>query len=92
MEKTVSLMKQRGFTFKSSDVYGGMNGFFNYGPFRVELKCNIKGAWWSDVVKRRNDIVGLECSIISPQKIWEASRHVASCEKSNQLRKLPMKK
>ncbi|MDR1528670.1 MAG: glycine--tRNA ligase [Puniceicoccales bacterium] len=77
MEKIVSLMKRRGFIFRSSDIYGGLNGFFDYGPLGVELKRNIKETWWSDVVKRRDDVVGLDCSIISPKKIWEASGHVA---------------
>jgi glycyl-tRNA synthetase len=69
MEKIVSLMKRRGFIFKSSDIYGGLNGFFDSGPLGVELKRNIKEAWWSDVE--------LKCSLISPKKIWEASGHVA---------------
>jgi glycyl-tRNA synthetase len=77
MEKIVSLMKWRDFIFKLSDIYGGMNGFFDCGRLGVELKRNVKEAWWSDVVKRRNDVVGLDCPIISPNKIWETSGHVA---------------
>jgi glycyl-tRNA synthetase len=77
MEKIISLMKRRGFVFRSSDIYGGLNGFFDYGPLGVELKHNIKDTWWSDIVTRRDDVVGLDCSVISPQKVWEASGHVA---------------
>ncbi|MDR1595656.1 MAG: glycine--tRNA ligase [Puniceicoccales bacterium] len=77
MSSIISLAKRRGFIFRSSDIYGGVNGFFDYGPLGVELKRNIKDAWWADVVRRRDDVVGLDCSIISHQKIWEASGHVA---------------
>ena len=77
MEKIISWSKRKGFIFRSSDIYGGLNGFFDYGPLGVELKRNIREAWWSDMVRRREDVVGLECSIISHPKIWEASGHVA---------------
>ncbi|MDR1401849.1 MAG: glycine--tRNA ligase [Puniceicoccales bacterium] len=77
MGKIISLAKRRGFIFKSSDIYGGLNGFFDYGPLGVELKRNIKEAWWADIVRRRGDVVGLDCAIISHQKVWEASGHVA---------------
>jgi glycyl-tRNA synthetase len=77
MGKIVSLMKRRGFIFKSSDIYGGLNGFFDYGPLGVELRRNIKDAWWTDIVRKRSDIVGLDCSVISHPKVWEASGHIA---------------
>ena len=64
MDALVSLCKRRGFIFPSSDIYGGLNGFFDYGPLGVELKNNIKAAWWRDFVQRRNDMVGLDSSII----------------------------
>jgi len=77
MEKLVSLCKRRGFIFQSSEIYGGINGFWDYGPLGVELKRNIKNAWWDDVVRRRDDMVGLDCAIIMNPKVWEASGHVA---------------
>ncbi|MDR2436152.1 MAG: glycine--tRNA ligase [Puniceicoccales bacterium] len=77
MEKIISLCKRRGFIFQSSDIYGGLNGFFDYGPLGVELKGNIKNAWWNDVVRRRRNVVGLDCSIISHPDVWKASGHIA---------------
>ncbi|HUU09098.1 MAG TPA: glycine--tRNA ligase [Phycisphaerae bacterium] len=78
MEKIVSLAKRRGFIFPSSEIYGGINGFWDYGPLGVELKRNIKDAWWHDVVRSRDNIVGLDCSIIMNPKVWEASGHVVN--------------
>jgi glycyl-tRNA synthetase len=77
MEALVSLAKRRGFIYQSSEIYGGLNGFFDYGPLGVELKRNIRDCWWRDMVHRRDDIVGLETSIIMHPKVWEASGHVA---------------
>ena len=77
MEALVSLAKRRGFIYQSSEIYGGLNGFFDYGPLGVELKRNIRDAWWRDMVQRRDDIVGIETSIIMHPKVWEASGHVA---------------
>ena len=77
MEKLVSLCKRRGFIFPSSEIYGGLNGFWDYGPLGVELKRNFKDAWWRDNVQARDDMVGLDCSIIMNPKVWEASGHVA---------------
>jgi glycyl-tRNA synthetase len=77
METIVALCKRRGFIFQSSEIYGGFNGFFDYGPLGVELKKNIRDCWWNDMVRRRDDIVGLESSIIMHPKVWEASGHVA---------------
>ena len=76
MEKLVSLCKRRGFIFPSSEIYGGLNGFWDYGPLGVELKRNIKDAWWRDNITLRDDMVGLDCSIIMNPKVWEASGHV----------------
>src|SRR4051812_28300000 len=77
MDAIVSLAKRRGFIFQSSEIYGGFNGFFDYGPLGSELKKNIRDCWWADMVRRRDDIVGLESSIIMHPKVWEASGHVA---------------
>ncbi len=76
METLVSLCKRRGFVFPSSEVYGGFPGFFDYGPLGVEVKNNLKQAWWRDFVHRREDIVGLDSSIIMHPSIWKASGHV----------------
>ncbi len=76
MDKLVSLCKRRGIIFPSSEIYGGINGFWDYGPLGVELKRNIKDAWWNDIVRSRDDVVGLDCSIIMHPRVWEASGHV----------------
>ena len=76
IDEIVSLCKRRGFVFQSSDIYGGFNGFFDYGPLGVELRRNIKDAWWDDMVRRRDDMVGLDSSIIMNPEIWKASGHV----------------
>ncbi len=76
MEKLVSLCKRRGFIFPSSEIYGGLNGFWDYGPLGVELKRNIKDAWWRDNITLRDDMVGIDCSIIMNPRVWEASGHV----------------
>jgi hypothetical protein len=65
----VALCKRRGFVFQSSEVYNGFAGFYDYGPLGVELKKNIKDLWWRDVVRRRDDIVGLDSSIIASPKV-----------------------
>jgi glycyl-tRNA synthetase len=77
MENIVALAKRRGFIFQSSEIYGGLNGFFDYGPLGSELKKNIRDCWWNDMVRRRDDVVGIETSIIMHPKVWEASGHVA---------------
>jgi len=78
MEKIVSLCKRRGFVFPSSEIYGGLASCWDYGPMGVELKRNIKDAWWRTVVQEREDVVGLETSIMMHPKVWEASGHIAS--------------
>ena len=76
MEALVTLCKRRGFIFQSSEIYGGYAGFFDYGPLGAELKRNIKEAWWKAMVHEREDIVGLDSSIIMHPEIWKASGHV----------------
>ncbi|HET6304197.1 MAG TPA: glycine--tRNA ligase [Myxococcota bacterium] len=75
MEEIVSLCARRGFAFASSEIYGGINGFWDYGPLGVELKNNLKAFWWQRVVRERDDVVGLDSSIICHPRIWEASGH-----------------
>ncbi|MFH1098901.1 MAG: glycine--tRNA ligase [Candidatus Uhrbacteria bacterium] len=76
MDKLVSLCKRRGFVFPSSEPYGGIGGFYDYGPLGVELKRNIERAWWRRVVQQRDDVVGLDSTLIMNPKVWEASGHV----------------
>jgi len=87
MEKLVSLCKRRGFLFQSSEIYGGLNGFWDYGPLGVELKRNVKEAWWRDMVTGHDDLsappgapeayemVGLDCTIIMHPQVWKCSGH-----------------
>ncbi len=77
MDVIVSLAKRRGFVFPSSEIYGGMAGFWDYGPLGVELKNNVKQAWWRHMVTLRDDVVGLDAAIIMHPRVWEASGHVA---------------
>jgi glycyl-tRNA synthetase len=77
MEKIVSLAKRRGFIFPGSEIYGGVANTYDYGPMGVELLRNIRQVWWEYFVHQRSDMVGLEASIISHRKVWEASGHVA---------------
>ncbi len=76
MEKIVSLCKRRGFIYQSSEIYGGINGFWDYGPLGAELKRNVKELWWNTMTRQRDDVVGLEATIIMSPKIWKASGHV----------------
>ena len=76
MDDVVNVCKRRGFIFQSSEVYGGFAGFFDYGPLGVELRQNIKKAWWRDMVHRREDIVGVDSSIIASPQVWKASGHL----------------
>jgi glycyl-tRNA synthetase len=78
MEDIVSLCKRRGFVFQSSEIYGGFASCWDYGPLGVELMRNVKEAWWKSVVQERDDMVGLDSSILMHPKIWEASGHVAT--------------
>jgi glycyl-tRNA synthetase (class II) len=88
MEKLVSLCKRRGYIFPSSEIYGGLNGCWDYGPLGVELKRNIKDAWWQDMIAHHDEtdapigapgsfgMVGLDCSILMNPTVWEASGHI----------------
>ncbi len=76
MEKIVSLCRRRGFIFPSSEIYGGLSSCWDYGPLGVELKHNIKQAWWQAVVQERDDVVGLDASILMHPQTWEASGHL----------------
>lgn len=76
LPELIALCKRRGFIFPSSEIYGGLNGFYDYGPLGVELRKNIKDAWWRDMVQCRDDIVGLDSAIIMNPKAWEASGHL----------------
>ena len=75
MDKLVSLCKRRGYIFPSSEIYGGLGACYDYGPLGVELKNNVKAAWWKSVVQERDDMVGLDASILMHQQTWIASGH-----------------
>ncbi|HEY4522830.1 MAG TPA: glycine--tRNA ligase [Candidatus Paceibacterota bacterium] len=78
MEKIVSLCKRRGFVFPASEIYGGLAGFYDYGPLGVELANNLKQLWWRKVVQEQDNIFGIDGAIIQNPKLWEASGHIAS--------------
>jgi len=78
MGKIVSLCKRRGFVFPSSEIYGGLASCWDYGPMGVELKRNVKNAWWEAVVQERDDVVGIDTSIMMHPGVWKASGHVDS--------------
>ena len=71
----VSLCKRRGFVFQSGEVYGGLQGVYDYGPLGVELKNNLKSSWWSAMVFERDDIEGLDASILSKKELFKYSGH-----------------
>jgi len=90
LDDIVSLCKRRGFIFQSSEIYGGLASCYDYGPLGVELKNNVKKAWWKAVVQMRDDVVGLDCSILMHPLVWKSSGHVdkfadliAECKKCN---------
>src|SRR6266480_4596970 len=76
MEKIVSLCKRRGFIFQSSEIYGGLNGCWDYGPLGVELKRNVKNYWWRVMVHERDDVIGMDGSILTHPEVLKASGHV----------------
>ncbi|MDO5048908.1 MAG: glycine--tRNA ligase [Actinomycetaceae bacterium] len=78
LDSVINLAKRRGFVFPSGEIYGGTRSAWDYGPLGVELKENIKRAWWSRMVRMRDDVVGLDSSIILPTAVWEASGHVTA--------------
>jgi glycyl-tRNA synthetase len=77
MEKVVALAKRRGFIYPGSEIYGGLANTYDYGPLGTELLRNIKNLWWEIFVQKRSDIVGLDASLISHHRVWEASGHTA---------------
>jgi glycyl-tRNA synthetase len=76
MEKVTALCKRRGFVYPSSELYGGLGGLYDYGPYGVALRRSIRGLWWRHVVELRDDVVGIEAAIIAPNDVWVASGHV----------------
>src|SRR5271169_6441043 len=76
MDDLVSLCRRRGFIFQSSEIYGGINGFWDYGPLGAELKRNVKELWWQTMTRQRDDVAGLEATIIMAPQVWRASGHV----------------
>jgi len=76
MDKIVNLAKRRGFIFPSADIYGGLGGFWDFGPLGVLLKNNVKAEWWRTFVQQRDDVVGIDGSIVTNPRVWEASGHV----------------
>ena len=78
LDTIVSLSKRRGFIYPSSEIYGGINTVWDYGPLGVELKNNVKRAWWRSMVQERDDIVGLDAGILMHPQVWVTSGHVGS--------------
>jgi glycyl-tRNA synthetase len=78
MEKVVALTKRRGFIYPSSEIYGGMSGFYDYGPYGVAMKRAIRDLWWRHIVEMRDDVVGLESTLIMPSEVWAASGHLTN--------------
>ncbi len=76
MEKLVSLCKRRGFIFQSSEIYGGINGFWDYGPYGSAMKRAVEGLWWKEMVEMRDNVEGLDSTIICHPKVWKASGHL----------------
>lgn len=76
MDEITALAKRRGFVFQSSEIYGGINGFWDYGPLGTILKRNVKQAWWRDTVELRDDVVAFDSSIVMHPLVWKASGHV----------------
>ena len=78
LDNVVSLAKRRGFVYPCGEIYGGTKSAWDYGPLGVELKENIKRQWWKFMVTRRDDVVGLDSSVILPTRTWEASGHLST--------------
>ncbi|GAB2601123.1 glycine--tRNA ligase [Pseudactinotalea suaedae] len=78
LDNVISLAKRRGFVFQSGEIYGGTRSAWDYGPLGVELKENIKRQWWQTMVRGRDDVVGLDSSVILPRQVWVASGHVGA--------------
>jgi glycyl-tRNA synthetase len=90
MDRLVSLCKRRGFIYQSSEIYGGINGFWDYGPMGAELKRNVKELWWNTMTRLREDVVGLDATIIMAPQIWKASGHVDTF--ADMMRECPFSK
>jgi len=78
MNKIISLTKRRGFIYQSSEIYGGFSSCYDFGPLGVEMKNNIKSAWWKEMTMKQQDIVGLDAAIIMSPKVWQASGHLTA--------------
>ena len=78
IDELANFCKRKGFVYPSGEIYGGSAGFWDFGPLGVELKKNIKDAWWNFHVQKRSDVAGLDGSIITNPKVWEASGHVGN--------------
>jgi len=78
MEKLTSLGKRKGFIFQSSEIYGGLGSTWDYGPLGVELKRSVTSSWWSEIVSKREDVVGMDAAILMNPEVWKASGHVGS--------------
>src|SRR6267143_3688603 len=99
LDTIVNLAKRRGIAFQSSEIYGGLRSTYDYGPLGVELKDNVKRAWWREMVQLREDVVGLDAAILMHPRVWEASGHVenftdplvecGNCRKRYRLDELP---
>ena len=76
MEAVTSLAKRRGIAFQSSEIYGGLRSSWDYGPLGTEIKRNVREQWWRSTVQLRDDVVGLDASVIMSPKVWEASGHL----------------
>src|SRR3989338_71145 len=95
IEELAKFCKEKGFVFRSSDIYGGFAGFWDFGPLGIELFNNIKKAWWDYFVYQKENIVGMEASVISHPKTWKASGHIENfndvfvrCKKCGKINKL----
>jgi len=78
LKKIVSLCKRRGFVYQNSEIYGGVKGIYDFGPLGVEMALNLKKLWWEEIVLRRSNVVGIDGSIITHPRVWEASGHIES--------------
>ncbi len=78
IEELAKFCKEKGFVYSSGEIYGGLSGFWDFGHLGVELKNNIKKEWWNYHVRQRDDVVGIDGSIITHPKVWKASGHVES--------------
>ena len=76
MDKIVSLCKRRGFVFPSSEIYGGINGFWDYGPYGARMKRAVENLWWHEMVETRDNVEGLDSTIICQPRVWKASGHL----------------